>query len=316
MYSATCEVLLNIIDDGVTSAQRGDADAAYEALTSFEFVLILHIMKKILEISDLLCQALQHKSQDILNAMQHFSSTKLLIQNLRNEGWDGLLSDVKSFCEKVSIPLPNMSDRYVGRNGRARHQQDHFTVEHHYKIDIFLAVIDTQLQELNNKFNEKTMELLVLSAALDPKEMRISMRIDDIYKLVQKFYPQDFAEYEMAQLKMQFEHFSHERQHPMFESLSTISDLCEWLVKTRKADVYPLVYRVVTLILTLPVSTATTERSFSAMSLVKNRLRNKMEDEYLSDCLILYIEKDIARSISLDAIIDDFRDLKKRRSQF
>lgn len=248
--------------------------------------------------------------------MQLVSSTKLLIQKLRNEGWEELLSDVKLFCEKVSIPLPNMSDRYVARNGRARHQQDQFTIEHHYKIDIFLAVIDTQLQELNNKFNEKTTELLVLSSALDPKEMRISMKIDDIDKLVKKFYPQDFAEHEMAQLKMQFEHFSHERLHPMFESLSSISDLCEWLVKTRKADIYPLVYRVVTLVLTLPVSTATTERSFSAMSLVKNRLRSKMEDEYLSDCLMLYIEKEIARSISINAIIDDFRDLKERRSQF
>ena len=35
MLSATCEVLLNIIEDGATPTQRGDANVVYEALTSF-----------------------------------------------------------------------------------------------------------------------------------------------------------------------------------------------------------------------------------------------------------------------------------------
>jgi hypothetical protein len=52
--------------------------------------------------------------------------------------------------------------------------------------------------------------------------------------------------------------------------------------------------RLIRLVLTLPVSTATTERAFSAMKLVKTRLRNKMEDGFLRDCLIIYIEKEIA----------------------
>ncbi|XP_073133307.1 uncharacterized protein [Henckelia pumila] len=62
MFSTTCEVLFNIIEDGNTPAQRGDADAAYEMLIPFEFVFILHLMRKILEISNLVCQALQLQS--------------------------------------------------------------------------------------------------------------------------------------------------------------------------------------------------------------------------------------------------------------
>ena len=42
MFSTTCEVLINIVEDRVTYALRGDADAAYEAITSFEFVFVLH----------------------------------------------------------------------------------------------------------------------------------------------------------------------------------------------------------------------------------------------------------------------------------
>ena len=64
--------------------------------------------------------------------------------------------------------------------------------------------------------------------------------------------------------------------------------------------------------LTLPVSTATTERAFSAMKVVKTNLQNKIENYFWMDSLMLYIEKDIASTFSLDSIVDDFEDLKER----
>ena len=70
------------------------------------------------------------------------------------------------------------------------------------------------------------------------------------------------------------------------------------------------------LVLTLPVSTATIERSFSAMRIVKTRLRNKIDYDSLTDTLITYIEKDIAKKISMESVIDDFRDMKERRVRF
>ncbi|XP_075644945.1 uncharacterized protein LOC142615921 [Castanea sativa] len=101
-----------------------------------------------------------------------------------------------------------------------------------------------------------------------------------------------------------------------FKNLKNISELCQWMVRTRKSEIYPLICRVVKLVLTLPVSTATTERAFSAMNVIKTDLRNKMEDEFLLDAMMLFIERDIAATISTDSIIDDFEDLKRRRVPF
>ncbi|KAI8546827.1 hypothetical protein RHMOL_Rhmol07G0149500 [Rhododendron molle] len=50
------------------------------------------------------------------------------------------------------------------------------------------------------------------------------------------------------------------------------------------------------------------------MKLVKSRLCNRMEDDFLASLLITYIEKDIARSFDADSIIDAFNDMKKRRT--
>ena len=87
------------------------------------------------------------------------------------------------------------------------------------------------------------------------------------------------------------------------------------MAKTGKSLSYPLINRLIRLVLTLPVSIATTERAFSAMKLVKTKLRNRMEDDFLASYLITYIEKEIASSFDIDSIIDAFNDMKERRVQ-
>ena len=41
-----------------------------------------------------------------------------------------------------------------------------------------------------------------------------------------------------------------------------------------------------------------------------------MENDFLTDSLMLYIEKDIALTFSLDSVIDDFENLKQRQVPF
>jgi len=86
IYGATCSVLDNIAIDGSTYFQHGDAAFSFKLLMSFDFAFILHIIKNVMGIADVLCQALQQKSQDILNAMHLVTTTKTLIQKLRDDG--------------------------------------------------------------------------------------------------------------------------------------------------------------------------------------------------------------------------------------
>jgi hypothetical protein len=70
---------------------------------------------------------------------------------------------------------------------------------------------------------------------------------------------------------------------------------------------------LIRLVLTLPVSTATTKRAFSTIKLVKTRLRSRMEDEFLRNCLITYIEKETTIQFATDKLIDDFDAIQTRR---
>ena len=99
------------------------------------------------------------------------------------------------------------------------------------------------------------------------------------------------------------------------QNLASLSELCQCLAETKRSEHYTLIDKLIRLVLTLPVSTATTERAFSAMKLVKTPLRNKMEDDFLTDCMVIYIEREIADIIDLDSIIDEFDDVKPRKTK-
>jgi len=83
------------------------------------------------------------------------------------------------------------------------------------------------------------------------------------------------------------------------------------LASTGQNKKYFLIDKLLRLIMTLPVSTATTERSFSAMKIIKSKLRNKMGPVFLVDNMSVYIEREINASISSESIIDDFKSLRK-----
>ena len=73
-----------------------------------------------------------------------------------------------------------------------------------------------------------------------------------------------------------------------------------------------MIDRLIRLVLTLLISTATIERAFSAMKLSKTKLHNRMEDELLADNIIVYIKKEIARNFTTEMIMDEFFSMKNR----
>jgi len=58
-----------------------------------------------------------------------------------------------------------------------------------------------------------------------------------------------------------------------------------------------------------------TKRAFSMMKIVKTRLHNQMEDDFLANYLIVYIEKEIAERFTIDMIINYFYFMKEQRAQ-
>ena len=87
------------------------------------------------------------------------------------------------------------------------------------------------------------------------------------------------------------------------------------MVEMKKDVSYPLVYALVTLALILPVATATVKIAFSVMNIIKNRLHNRIGDQWMNDYLVTYIEKDKFKTIKSEKIMQRFQNMKNCRWQ-
>jgi len=76
---------------------------------------------------------------------------------------------------------------------------------------------------------------------------------------------------------------NHVLNHPKLKNMSSIADLCQGLVETEKSIIYLLVDRLIQLILTLPVSTITTEQILYIVILILAPLINNPNSA--PDCL-------------------------------
>ena len=75
------------------------------------------------------------------------------------------------------------------------------------------------------------------------------------------------------------------------------------MVEMKKDVLYPLFYMLVTSTLILQVATATVERKFSIMNIIKNWLHNWIGDQWINDYLVTYIDKDIFKTIECEEIM-------------
>ncbi|XP_022868630.1 zinc finger MYM-type protein 1-like [Olea europaea var. sylvestris] len=109
-----------------------------------------------------------------------------------------------------------------------------------------------------------------------PRDSFVAFDKDKLLHLAQ-FYPLDFNSEELLLLRPQLDKFLLlVRMDEAFFNLSSISCVTQKLIETRSFCYFPLVYRLLTLALTLPMAITSVERVFSAMNLIKSDLRNKM----------------------------------------
>jgi hypothetical protein len=92
--------------------------------------------------------------------------------------------------------------------------------------------------------------------------------------------------------------------------LDSISDVIDQLIPLHIA--FPNLLKQLHIALTLSVSSAACERTFSSLKRVKTYLRSTMSDERLTNLALLTIEKDLTVTLSLEDVIDKFSSSDRR----
>ena len=296
----------NLSEDVDNVDKRTQASGLIEKIKSFEFVLIMHLMIRVLGKTPDLSQCLQRKNQNTVRAIGLIGAVLRNINHMRADGWDGLFEEVKTFCLKRNIIVPNMEDTIPIR-GRSRcHGATLVSYYHHFHHGIFNVVLDQILAELNNRFSKRSTQLLRCIACLYPSNSFANFDENKLVELAQ-IYAADFSEYDCVLLRYQIATFVVDvRADEDFLSCNDLGNLAMKMVQSDRHPCYPQVYRLIELALILPVATTTIERAFSAMNIVKTELRNRMNDDWMNNSMVCYIEREIFTTIKDDIILRRF----------
>ncbi|XP_071740112.1 uncharacterized protein [Rutidosis leptorrhynchoides] len=152
-------------------------------------------------------------------------------------------------------------------------------------------------------------------SALNPRD---SFSMFDASKLLRlsHLYPKDFNNVEISELEQQLDIYHHNvRIDEKFANLISIGDITRVMVETRKHLSFPLVYRLLKLALVFPVATATVERCFSAMKIVKSNLRNRIGEEFLNACVICAVEREALAKVNDEDVIQRFQKMCFRKGK-
>ncbi|KAJ4430557.1 hypothetical protein ANN_19145 [Periplaneta americana] len=101
--------------------------------------------------------------------------------------------------------------------------------------------------------------------------------------------------------------------------MKSIHEILDHITSNGLQEMLPELYKLCNLILTIPVTTAEVERSFSTLKRIKTYARSTMSEDRLSGLAVISIEKEMLKSIKTvststfyDAVIEEFVKQERR----
>ena len=101
------------------------------------------------------------------------------------------------------------------------------------------------------------------------------------------------------------------------EKMITIFDVRSYLQQITPGDrsLLSQVVLLMKLILVMPATNATSERSFSALRRIKTYLRSTMKQERLNSLMVLHVHKDLIDALDLSQVANEFVEGNNTRKQ-
>jgi len=117
---------------------------------------------------------------------------------------------------------------------------------------MFVSAIDKQLRELNDRFDEVNTELLSCMTAFSPLNSFAAYDQAKSVTLATKFYP--IHNRGIIKISMQLTmYISHVPRDERFKNFKNLCELSVKLVDTEKDEQYYVVYKLLKLVLILPI---------------------------------------------------------------
>jgi len=263
----------------------------------------------------LVSQKLQSEDMQIDAAIILLKGLISYFVNYREHGFTSAMIFAKEIASKMEIDPKFPKKRQTRRKKQfdeIDHEETSQSVEESFRVKYFLVVVDAALSSLRSRFEQLEAFEGIFGFLFDPKKLvlmndnslreccvnlgaalthgnKFDINVDDL-----------FSELQVLQLYLPKE-------------TKTAIQVLEFV---KALDCFPTVSIAYRIMLTIPVTVASAERSFSKLKLIKSYLRSTMSQERLNGLAILCIEKNVLENLDFEEVINDFASQNARRSRF
>ena len=306
------EVITALLEE-ILEEYKGNTEATCSArgvlamMEKFCFIFGITLGEKLFRITDTLSKALQKKDLSAMAAKKCASVTVSGLKDLRSDSkfseyWaevTGKASDLG--IAEPTLPRKRKRPRRFDEASSSTYHDD--TPESMYKRYYF-EILDTLVGEIERRFESETftfytkMELLLQSAA-EGKELSNAY----LQEVVDHF----IDDLELSELRTELSLLKNVMANVEFTYTNLKIKICEYQA------IFPQLMKLIQLLLVIPATSATSERSFSSLRNVKNFLRTTMKQDRLNHLLMIYIHKE--RDVDIKAAMKEFIQCNRERME-
>ena len=295
---------LNEINEQESNQTGAEAMILLKSVTTFEFIFSITILESVFSLTNMLSKQLQERGADISNLQLKVNAVIDTLKLRRSEQhFKSLWDEVTAISQELDLEPPSLPrHRKVPRRiDDASEGVSFSSCEDKLRITLYYALLDCIIEEISDRFKENDIHWLKLlhECLLDWTNTN----------------PEHISEleifYKIQGLKAEFQVF-HAYAKKNLNQMQTFLELANAMIEKDISAMFSGVWDLVKIALCIPVSSASSERSFSALRRLKTYLRSTMGQQRLSNLAIVHVEQEVASKLDYSDIVDIFASKQRR----
>ncbi|XP_076660746.1 uncharacterized protein LOC143364134 [Halictus rubicundus] len=297
VHAMNCQLptIVNMLKKMTESDQNtGDkivqAKSILKSIQTFEFTGRLKFWDSLLSKINRINLALQDKNFDIARATGMIKGLLSQLTIYRETFFPTILQSSAVTAEELEV-TPDFQDtrkrkKKMVAGEKAKDDSQHISAQTQFKVEL-TQVIDSMITKINTRFvalNEVADDFAFLSGqailATDVTQLT-KMAADLALK-----YPNDLDPYEFSLEIESFKLKATTLMNDLKDKSMNHFQVLEKIYELSLENVYPNIITALRIFLCMPVTTATCERSFSKLKLIKSYLRSSLAQEHLANMSI------------------------------
>jgi len=260
------------------------------------------MLSKVLGLTKGLSEGLQAKEMDLMCAVAEIETVSGALRSWRDDQDDvefrrafDMATDMHRKVEdnpQAELPLPRLAGRQRNRNNVPADNAAQY-----YKRAVWYPLLDSMLSEMNHRFSSQCKAVLRMTALIPAR--CVNMEFAAVTECLDTY--SSFVEDGVLSCQAEYERW--QRKWTSISAGDRPSTIAESL-QACDSSIYPNISVLLRIIATSAVTTATAERSFSTLRLLKTYLRATMHEERLNGLALMATHKDI--TLNYNNVIEQY----------